>query len=134
MRIREDRGVGTTGMVFALPMFLAFLFLAVHVLVGLFATSTVTAVAHDVARDMASPDIHADPALLDRLAADAEDRLGGLDAEVTWELAQPVGGQPTHLVVLIVADPPGLLPARVGDIGVTEIRRSVRVKLEAFVE
>ena len=56
-----DRGTAVVGTLVGVLVFLVFLFAAVHLLLALYATSTVTAVATDAARSVASRRVdHAD--------------------------------------------------------------------------
>ena len=86
-RAQEEDGASLIALSWGVLAFLTFLFLAVHVAVGLYATSTMTAVGHDAARRVAlaggSPDA----------IAAAESWLGehlgaGLEVEtIEWTIA-----------------------------------------------
>jgi hypothetical protein len=111
-------------------VFLLFLLFAVQLLFGLYATSTVTAVAHDAALRAAA----AGAPPLERIEADARRSLGevGSTAGFTWGLDDTDGDGAGDTVVLeIVAAPPRFLPASISTvIGQEEIRRVVRVRVE----
>ena len=114
-------------------MFLALLLFAVQVLVGLHATTVVTAVAYDAAKTVAGADAASAvgggrSAAQARATADARRRLGrvGDDASFTW-------GATGDAVVLTVRAPrPRVLPAAlVGGVTPPDVVRTVRVRIEA---
>ncbi len=112
-------------------MFLVFLLFSVQLLFGLYASSTVNAVANDAATRAASA--NAPP--LELIEADARRSLGevGARASFRWALDDTDGDGDDDTVVLeIVARPPRFIPPSVGGaIGLDEIRRTVRVRGEA---
>jgi hypothetical protein len=112
-------------------VFLMFLVFAVQLLYGLYASSTVTAVAHDAAQRAA---ISTAPPL-PTIEAEARASLGrvGDDAEFTWERADAdADGRPDTVVLRIVANPPRFVPRSLGDgVGLGPIDRTVRVRIEA---
>ena len=128
--MRGDRGTGMISSAAGVVVFLMFLLFAVQLLFGLYATSTVTAVAHDAALRAAS----ADAPPLERIEADARRSLGevGSTAGFTWRLDDTDDDGAGDTVVLeIVAVPPRFLPASISTvIGQDEIRRVVRVRVE----
>lgn len=121
------------GAVAGVAVFLGFLFLAVHVVVGLFATTAVTGHAYDAARRVASADIdRSDPAAVAaaqrRAEADVRASLGRHAARVEpfdWS------GTDADVVRLRVrATNPSFLVFADGLLGVEEIDRTVTVRVE----
>ena len=112
-------------------VFLVFLLFAVQLLFGLYASSTVTAVANDAAVRAAS----ADAPPLPLIEADARRSLGevGSSASFAWATDDTDGdGQDDTVVLEVVARPPRFIPPSIGGaIGLDEIRRVVRVRSEA---
>ncbi len=104
-------------------MFLVLLFFAVHLLIGLYLTSVVTAVTWDAARiaageqgDTASAEAHA-LELLDGYTS---------DVEFDW------GGSPDSVTLTVSATNPNLLwPGLMSAVGVEDIERTVTVRAEA---
>ena len=125
-----DRGAGLLSTAAGVLVFLVFLLFAVQLLFGLYAASTVTAVANDAAVRAAS----AGAPPLERIEADARRNLGevGAAASFTWSIEDADGDGVDDTVVLeVVARPPRFVPPSIGGvIGVDEIRRAVRVRLE----
>lgn len=125
-----DRGAGLLSTAAGVVVFLVFLLFAVQLLFGLYAASTVTAVANDAAVRAAS----AGAPPLERIEADARRNLGevGAAASFTWSTEDADGDGVDDTVVLeVVARPPRFVPPSIGGaIGVDEIRRAVRVRLE----
>ncbi|MEQ8840575.1 MAG: pilus assembly protein [Acidimicrobiales bacterium] len=128
---RGDRGVGTIGTAAAFVVFLLLMFTAVQVLFNLYATSMVTAAAHDAAREVASFDsasdrcgaaIDAEAAFRDHLGAYAE--TGRARLEWTCASADVVR-------VRVVATHPSILPARLGGLlSLSELDRTIEVRVE----
>jgi hypothetical protein len=116
-----------------LVVFLLFLLLAVQVLVGLYATSTLRATLHDAASRAANAGA-ADPADLERLAAAAERSLGGMGdrTEVVLRLEDDDGDGVGDVVAgRAVAVPPRVMPSSVGGmLGFERITVAVRVRVE----
>jgi hypothetical protein len=113
-------------------VFLCFLFLAVHVLVGLYATSVVTASALDGARRVAGARVeHDDAASVQRARRDAEahvrELLGraGSRARFDWS-----GSDADEVQLRVTMPAPRLLPALGRTLGLDEIDRTVRVRVE----
>jgi Flp pilus assembly protein TadG len=117
-----------------LTVFLLFLLLAVQVLVGLYARSTIQATLHDAAaRAAAGGTTQAD---LDRVSDQAEASLGAIGDRTDIELRLvDDDGDGTGDVVAgeAVSVPPRFVPRSVGGmLGFEEIRASVRVRIERF--
>jgi hypothetical protein len=127
-----DRGAGLLSTAAGVVVFLVFLLFAVQLLFGLYASSTVNAVANDAAVRAAS----ADAPPLEVIEAQARASLGdvGAAAAFTWEADDADGdGEPDTIVLEVVARPPRFIPPSIGGaIGLDEIRRTVRVRLEAL--
>jgi hypothetical protein len=129
-----DRGAGLLSTVAGVVVFLVFLLFAVQLLFGLYASSTVTAVANDAAVRAAS----ADAPSLRVIEAEARQSLGevGSSASFAWATDDADGdGEDDTLVLEVVARPPRFIPRSVGGaIGLDEIRRVVRVRSERVQE
>jgi hypothetical protein len=114
-------------------VFLVFLLFAVQLLFGLYASSTVNAVANDAATRAAN----ADAPSLARIEAEARASLGevGASASFGWSTDDADGDGSDDTVVLeVVAEAPRFIPPSIGGaIGLDEIRRTVRVRREEVV-
>lgn len=127
-----DAGTGQVGTIAAFGAFLAFLFLTVHLLVGLYATSTVTAAAHDGARLVAGARVnHGDPHAVARARGDAEAHVRGLlgrvGARTTFDWSQSTD----DMVALRVRVPwPRLLPPFSSSLRNAEVDRTVHARVE----
>lgn len=126
----EDRGAGLLSTAAGVIVFLVFLLFAVQLLFGLYASSTVNAVANDAAVRAAS---EGSPSL-DVIEAEARHNLGqvGASASFTWDVEDADrDGEPDTVVLQVVARPPRFIPASIGGaVGLEEIRRTVRVRTE----
>jgi hypothetical protein len=111
-------GTGVVGTVVGGFVFLSFLFFAVQVVLGLYATSVVTAVAHDAAKTVAGADAGAGAEAQRSATAAARRALGRLgdDVELTWSW------EGDDVVLRVRAPRPSVL----GD-----VVRTVRVRVEA---
>lgn len=131
-RWTADRGAGLLSTAAGVLVFLVFLLFAVQLLFGLYASSTVTAVANDAAQRAAA----AGAPPFEVIESDARASLGrvGDDAEFTWTLDDTDGDGVDDTVVLqVIAAPPRLVPTSIGSAtGFGDIRRTVRARLEAF--
>lgn len=129
-RADRDRGTGLLSTAAGVVVFLVFLLFAVQLLFGLYASSTITAVANDAATRAAS----ADAPPLSTIEADARENLGevGKSATFAWDVDDSDGDGAMDTVVLeVVARPPRFIPPSIGgSIGLDEIRRVVRVRAE----
>ncbi|HEX2038154.1 MAG TPA: hypothetical protein VHF47_00315 [Acidimicrobiales bacterium] len=111
-------GTGLVGTVVGGFVFLTFLFFAAQVMLGLYATSVVTAVAYDAAKAVAGADAGGTTEARRSAEAAARRALGRLgdDAELSW------GREGDDVVLRVRARRPSVL----GD-----VVRTVRVRLEA---
>ena len=111
-------------------VFLVFLLFAVQLLFGLYATSTVNAVANDAATRAAGADAPA----LEVVEAQARASLGEVGDTATFSWSEDDAdrdGEPDTIVLEVVARPPRFIPPSIGGaIGLDEIRRTVRVRIE----
>ena len=125
-----DRGTGLIGSIAGVTVFLAFLTVAVQVLVDLYQTSVVTAAGYDVARSVAAdPDQPPSEPELAAAEARVRDLLGGAgdDAEVDWEVDEAAG---VLRLRLVVPTRRFLLPVVAGSLGIDEVDRTITVRLE----
>jgi hypothetical protein len=129
-RAHGTAGAGLISTAAGVVVFLVFLLFAVQLLFGLYASSTVNAVANDAATRAASA--HAPP--LATIEAEARESLGAVGDEATFEWAlddTDADGVDDTVVLEVVATPPRLIPSSIGgSIGLDEVRRTVRVLLE----
>jgi Flp pilus assembly protein TadG len=132
--LTDDRGVGMVPTAAGFVVFLVFLMLAVQVLYGLYATSTVRGALNDAASRAANG--VAGEAELARLADDAERSLGPMGGRTTIQLRledDDADGVPDVVVGSAFADPPRFVPPQLrGVAGLDEIDVSVRVRIERF--
>lgn len=123
-RLRDERGSGIVSSLGGVTMFLAFLLLAVHVVVGLYAASVVTDAATAGARRVAGSSVTDDPEAAHRAEAKIRDALGALgdSASISWELG------PDTVAVTVRVRRPGILRP----FGTGSIERTVRVRREVL--
>jgi hypothetical protein len=115
------------GSVVGVLVFLLLLLFAVQVLVGLYATTVVTATAYDAAKTVAGAAARGSDDAQGRAVADARSRLGrlGEEAQFTW------AATPDAVALTVRAPRPRLLPrSLVGALGPPDVVRTVRVRLE----
>jgi hypothetical protein len=133
--LRGSRGASQLGTIAGFVVFLAFMLLAVQVLLGLFHRSIVTSAAHEAARVVASRDVdQRDAAAVATARARGERRarqlLGrsGDDLELDWSDSD------TDTVVLHVwaTSPRVLLPGLQTQLGFDHVDRTVRVRVETL--
>ena len=132
-----DRGAGLFSTAFAFTVFLIFLLFTVQVLFGLYARTTVTAVASDLAQRAASEGPALTQARFDEYEQEARRRLGryGDDAEFHVDLLDADDdGTDDTVAVTVDAALPVLLPVRWSGYSPTEFRRTMRARLEVFQE
>jgi hypothetical protein len=125
-----DRGTGLISTAAGVVVFLVFLLFAVQLLFGLYAASTVNAVANDAAVQAAG----AGAPPLEVIEAQARESLGEVGDTASFQWAADDGdgdGEPDTIVLEVVVRPPRFIPSSIGGaIGLDEIRRTVRVRLE----
>jgi hypothetical protein len=130
--VRNDRAAGLISTAAGVVVFLMFLLLSVQLLFGLYASTTLTAVANDAAQRAAARG--APPLAV--IEAEARASLGrvGDDADFTWLIEDADGdGEGDTVVLRLVATPPRFVPASLGDpMGVGSVRRTARVRIEEF--
>jgi hypothetical protein len=130
----DDRGVGMVPTAAGFLVFLVFLLLAVQVLFGLYATSTVRGALNDAASRAANG--VAGEAELARLADDAERSLGPMGERTIILLRledDDADGVPDVVVGSALADPPRFVPPGLSGVaGLDDIDVSVRVRIERF--
>jgi Flp pilus assembly protein TadG len=131
VRRPRDRGAGTVGTAIGFFVFLLLMFTAVQILFNLYATSVVTAAAHDAALDVAgfrSADdrcdatVAAEAAFMETLGAYG--RAG--DARLRWTCTDP-----DTVRVRVTASHPSILPRRVGGLlSLSQLDRTIEVRIE----
>lgn len=130
---RAETGQSLVGSVASIAVFLGFLFFAVHLVISLYATSTVTGHAFDAARRVASADIdHSDPAAVAQAQARAEaDVRASLGRYSERMESFDWSGTTEDVVRLRVrAQNPSFLVFATRGIGVEQIDRTVTVRVE----
>ncbi len=131
---RPDGGAGVLSAAFGMLVFLAFLFFALQVMFGLYASSALRATLDDAAARAAHGDT--DPATLARTAAAARASLGAMGRRPTTVLAlaavdEDGDGAGDVVVGRAAAVPPRFVPRPLGGmIGFDHITASVRVRVE----
>ena len=128
----DDRGSGLFAAVAGVVVFLAFLLLAVQLLFNLYATSVVTSVAYDAAREVATSGIDfgdgpAVRAQQRRAQTRAEQLLGKYADRVEFSWSTSL--ERVRLRVEAI-NPTFLLPALRGTVGFDTIDRTVEVRVE----
>jgi len=134
---RADAGAGLFSTAFGFTVFLVFLLFAVQVIFGLYARTTVTAVAADLAQRAANEGAALDDARFARYEQEAKRRLGryGDDAEFDFTLVDADrDGADDTVAVRVDAALPILLPVRWSGYSPTEFTRTMRARLEVFQE
>ena len=123
----EQAGAGVISTVIGVTVFLVLLLFAVQVLVGLYATSVVTAVTYDAAKIVAGADQGDSAEGLASAEAGARTQLGrfGEKAAFRWD-------NDADVVRLHVQAPrPTVLPSGlVSGVGLADIERTVTVRVE----
>jgi hypothetical protein len=123
-----ERGQSLITSVAAIAVFLGFLMFAVHICVNLYADTTVTANAYDAARRVArSSAAEGRAAAADEAEADLKENLGRYASRIEtieWTLGEDV------IELHIVVDNPSFLIFSDADLGVGEIDKTVRVRVE----
>lgn len=131
----DDRGAGVFATSVGFLVFLLFLFFAMQVMFGLYATSTLRATLNDAASRAAAGGATT-PAALAQLAAEAEASLGEMgqlpSTVIELELVDEDGdGIGDAIVGRARAVPPRFVPSSMGGmIGFEQITAGVRVRVE----
>ena len=135
---RSDRATGVFGTTFGFTVVMIFLLFAVQLLFGLYARTTVTAVAADLAQRAANEGPGAFQA--DRLTFyedEARRRLGRYADDTAFEFSMDdvdADGVDDTVAVRVVADLPTLLPKKLVPTSPTHFTRTMRSRLETFQE
>jgi hypothetical protein len=128
--VPRDRGSGLISTALGVLVFLFFLLFAVQLLFALYATSTVTAVANDAAQRAAARS--APPLAI--LESEARANLGRIGNETAFDWSRDDAdgdGVDDTVVLRVIAAPPRFVPRSIGGaVGLGEIERTVRVRLE----
>ena len=120
----REAGVGLVGTIAGVTAFLVLLFFAVHVLLGLYVRSAVTAAAFDAARIAAA----------DGPPVQAEQHVGALVGGVARDLEVTVAPGHDFVEVHVVARSPRLLwPRLMQAVGVETTARTIRIRREELV-
>jgi Flp pilus assembly protein TadG len=122
---RSDAGAGVVSTFVGASIFLVFLLFAAQLLLGLYTTSVVTAVAYDAAKTAAGSDALGRAGARDQAVASARRQLGHLGGDAEFQWAED--DDAVRLTVRVRRPPvlPGLLPgAR------PVITRTARVRAE----
>lgn len=119
----SERGSGLVGAIVGVTAFLALLLFAVQLVLNLYATSVVTAVAFDGARIVAGAEGGREA---ERVAeAHVREVLGGHDLQLSWSYGDDV------VALTVETEHPTSLLAGMG-LPYQRIRRTVEVRREAF--
>jgi hypothetical protein len=132
---RGVRGAGVFATAFGFTVFLIFLLFTVQVLFGLYARTTVTAVAADLAQRAANDGADLDDARVAAYTDEARRRLGGYgdDAEFRFTFVDADGdGSDDTVAVTVDASLPILLPVRWSGYSPTHFTRTMRARIEVF--
>lgn len=125
-RCTGEAGTGLIALWAGLLVFLLFLFFAVQLLYGLYATSTVTAVVNDAAQRAAARDAPD----ASEIEADLRRRLSGIDdrPRVEWSADDCADGR---IDLRVVVEPPRFVPDDISEVaGLGTIDRTVHVRCE----
>lgn len=133
-----DRATGVFGTTWGFLVFMVFLLFTVQLLFGLYARTTVTAVASDIAQDAANEGVEAlGPERSAFWEAETRRRLGdyGDDAEIELSaLDVDRDGTDDTLALSVRAVLPSLLPDRWVPTSPRSFSRTMRARLETFQE
>lgn len=125
-RWHDERGTGLIASIAGVTVFLALLFFATHLLVGLYFRSVVTALAHDAARLVAGSE---------GAEVDVQDHFGRLLGSYEGEVRISVTEGEDMVEVTVDAEAPRLLwPGLMESVGVERVTRTVRVRIEDYVD
>lgn len=131
-----DRGTGVFGTMFGFLVFFLFLLFAVQLLFGLYARTTVTAVATDLAQRAANDGATLDESRLADYESEGRRRLGRYGAETSFRFAlvdRDADGTDDAVAVSVTAPLPQLLPVA-RSIGPTSVTRTMYARIEVFQE
>lgn len=134
---RRESGAGLFSTAFGFTVFLIFLLFTVQVLFGLYARTTVTAVAADLAQRAANEGPALDGTRIAAYEEEGRRRLGryGDDARFSFDLVDADGdGADDTVAVTVDASLPILLPVRWSGASPTDFTRTMRARLEVFQE
>ncbi len=135
--VAPERGAGVFASAFGFTVFLILLLFTVQVLFGLYARTTVTAVAADLAQDAANEGDGLTEARFAAYADEARRRLGGYgdDATFRFSVVDADGDLVDDTVAVTVdASLPILLPVRWSGYSPSSFSRTMRARLEVFQE
>lgn len=125
---RSERGSGPISTWIGFVLFIGLLLFAVQSLLNLYATSVVTSVAYDAAREVAGADGGTDAVA--RAELRAREMLGRFGEEVTFDWS---GSDDEDIVLRVRGSVPKvLLPVQRGPVAFGEIDRTVRLRVERF--
>jgi len=134
---RNDRGAGLIGAIGGVSIVLFFLLFAVQLLVGLYASTTVTAIATDVAQRAAGRNANRSYTAIETYQREAEASLDGVHGQVDFSESTDVDGdgELDVIVVRVTAEAPRFVPAFLGgNLGIETIEETVRLDVEDFVD
>ena len=128
----SDRGAGLIGAVAGVTVFLALLTFAVQLLLNLYATSAVTAAAHDAARTVASASVdHGRPEAVAVAVAAGERRARSLLGRAGDRVRFEWNVDATRVEVRVEAQHPALAVGPVADaFGWNRVERVVTARVE----
>ena len=127
----QQRGAGLVGTSAGFLVFMLMMLAAVQILFNLYATSMVTAAAHDAAREVAGFD-----AAADRCGAVAAAEAAFLDSLGDYGAASHATlhwtcNDPDVVRVTVVAQHPSVLPARFGGLtSLSTLNRTIEIRAE----
>ncbi len=128
-RARDESGTGLLGTTVGFIIFLLFMFLGIHLLLHLYATSLTAGAAYDAATTVASVNAEGNRSGAAATAeSDLRSALGawGNDVSVTWAI------DTATVTVTVVGSAPSLLPPGLTDATGLDIDKSVTVRIEEF--
>lgn len=113
--VRGERGSGALSAIFGVSVFLTLLMFCSHVLLNLWLTSSIDAVAHDAASDVATSGAPDDalPAVEERAIERAREALGAYGERTTMEFDHTT---PDRVVLHVTAPEIMLLPRALSDV------------------
>ena len=132
LRAFQERGAGLVGTSAGFLVFMLMMLAAVQILFNLYATSIVTAAAHDAARDVAGFDAAADRCGAVAAAEASFVRSLGEYGTAGHATLQWTCNNPNVVRVRVVARHPSILPARLGGLAsLTNLDRTIEIRTEA---